>query len=465
MLRHLLLCLIICCAISTSAQTGKAQTGPKDINGATSHRETTHSAGAWYQKLQPSIHHQPRYQPKAGAVILKMDFALYHIYNPNAVKAVQERVKRVDLVYTRYPYHLDEWEVGYDSLMERRFTELHKLLPRAFTDSEVEWRLVLQTDCRNMEEAKGLFHGFSIYSGPNEGPGNGPEDSPGDGLTTTFENPSQIDTLEFPATTDQNPSEIDLPTPPKTAVNTVERSTPESPRAPRFDSVDLEQNLEAAIAIYSGEKTFYDSTCQWVFERHPEWGTKVLIIDWTASMFKHGAQVIHWIEEMGKGDEILGLVFFNDGNDKWDNEKVVGSTGGIYTVEGFDRDSIMAVMKRVSYGGSGGDHRENDLEAVLEAMDWFPEAQEFVLIADNSGPVRDMELLKNVERPLRIIICGVYHDRYEPDYLDIAHQTGGSIHSKDQDLEGLGEIGPFESLEFEEETYILVGGKFKRIIH
>lgn len=432
MLRSLLPLLILLYTLPGKAQTSHANRAIEG-NGAvempTNHGKTRHSTGAWYQKLQPQIHHQPTYQPKAGAVILKMDFALHRIYNPQAVKAVQEKVKRVDLVYTRYPYHLEEWEVGYDSLMERRFTELNKLLPRAFSDPEVEWRLVLQTDCRNMEEAQGLFHGFCIYSGPKE---------------ESLEKEKVFASEEVP-----NPNSNPVP--------------PPVPHSPRFDSIDLEANLKTAIELFSGERTFYDSTCQWVFERNPNWGSKVLIIDWTASMFKHGAQVMHWIEQAGKKDEILGVVFFNDGDDKWDNEKEIGSTGGIYTVEGFDHDSIVAMMERVSYGGSGGDHRENDLEAVMEAMDRFPEADEFVLIADNTGPVRDLTLVKDLERSLRILLCGVYHDRFEPDYLTIAHHTGGSIHTRDQDLEGLGELGQFQKLELTEASYILVRGKFKKL--
>ena len=172
---------------------------------------------------------------------------------------------------------------------------------------------------------------------------------------------------------------------------------------------------------------------------------------------------MHWINEVGREEEVLGVVFFNDGDGKWDNEKEIGQTGGIYAVEGFDHDSILAVMERVSYGGSGGDHRENDLEAVQEAMDLFPEADEFVLIADNSGPVRDIKLLKEIERPVRIILCGVYHDKYETDYLNIAYRTGGSVHTKDRDLNDLADLSQFQVLEFVEASYMLVQGRFKKL--
>lgn len=388
--------------------------------------QSPHGKGAWHQKLQPKVIQQSNYAVEPGGVILKMDFARHKIHNPNAVEGVQEVVKRVDLVYTRYPYHLQEWEVGYDSLMERRYTELNKLLPRAFDGHPVEWRLVLQTDCHNMEEAKSLLHGFCIYSGPAR------EEE----LTRGGEKElSEETTVKLPV----------------------------GPPPSRFDSVDLIGNYERGIELFLGEETFYDSTCQEIFKRNPQWGSKVLIIDWTASMYRHGAQVMHWIEKVGKEEEVLGIVFFNDGDNKWDNEKVVGETGGIYTVDGFDHDSIMSAMERVSFGGSGGDHRENDLEAVREAMDLYPEADEFILIADNSGPVRDMGLLPEIERPLRIILCGVYHDRYEADYLSIAYQTKSSIHTSDIDMVDLSKLGNFQVLEFAETSYILHQGKFKKI--
>ncbi len=268
--------------------------------------QNPHGKGAWHQRLHPKVIQQSNYSVEPGGVVLKMDFARHRVHNPKAVERVEEVIKRVDLVYTRYPYHLEEWEVGYDSLMERRYTELNKLLPRAFQGQAIEWRLILQTDCHNIEEAKSLFHGFCIYSGPaKEG-----ELSRG--------------------------GEVEL---------SVERTVkPPGPPPSRFDSVDLIGNYERGIELFLGEETLYDSTCQEIFKRNSQWGSKVLIIDWTASMFKHGAQVMHWIEEVGKQEEIIGIVFFTDGDNKWDNEKVIGETGGIYSVEGFNHDSIMSVM-------------------------------------------------------------------------------------------------------------------------
>ena len=180
-------------------------------------------------------------------------------------------------------------------------------------------------------------------------------------------------------------------------------------------------------------------------------------------MYRHGAHLLHWLEDIGKEGDVEGVVFFNDGDGKWDDEKEVGATGGLYSLEGFDHDSILAIMERVSFGGSGGDHRENDLEAVLEAMDQFPAADEYILIADNSGPVRDMRLLSQIQRPLRVILCGVYHDEYDTDYLDIVHATGGTLHTRDNDLTDLADLKQFHTLDFPEANYILVRGKFKKV--
>jgi len=365
--------------------------------------------GEYYARLQPEIVEVGRHYP-SGDARLSMDFAKARIHNPAALEGLDSIITQVDLVYTRYPADLETWEVGYDSLMERRFANLEKLLPQAFVTPNVQWRLILQTGCQSQVEAEKLFHGFEIYAGP---------------LT--------------------HEEEEELPKPKQ-----------------RFDSLNLKLTWKSALSLYEGETEFYDSTALNILAAHEEWKQKVLIIDWTASMYRHGAQVLHWLKEQNASD-VLGVVFFNDGDGKWDDDKVVGETGGIYTVEGFAENDVLAAMEAVSWGGSGGDHRENDLEALLEAMDQFPEAEEFILLADNSGPVRDMELMSQIERPFRIILCGVYKDIFETDYLDLARRTNSTLHTLERDLTDLDAIGPMQLLELEQASYQRRKHGFRRV--
>ncbi len=58
---------------------------------------------------------------------------------------------------------------------------------------------------------------------------------------------------------------------------------------------------------------------------------------------------------------------------------------------------------------------------------------ELILIADNNSSVRDIELLKYLDVPVRIILCG-FSTVVHPNYLEIAYHTNGSIHMVEEDI-------------------------------
>jgi hypothetical protein len=154
-------------------------------------------------------------------------------------------------------------------------------------------------------------------------------------------------------------------------------------------------------------------------------------------MYKQGALLVRWQQDHLAESRIRHLVFFNDGDQKFDQEKVIGATGGIYEAAADSIGRMMAAIEAVTMGGDGGDHRENNLEAVLEGLASCPDCEQVILVADNTGPVRDMSLLELVDLPVRVLLCGVYKDEIETDYLQIVAETGGSLHTRDRDISDL----------------------------
>jgi hypothetical protein len=84
--------------------------------------------------------------------------------------------------------------------------------------------------------------------------------------------------------------------------------------------------------------------------------------------------------------------------------------------------------------GAGGDIIENDVEAVIKGADKYKNAKNVILIAHNNAPPRDMEILEKLEKPVRVILCGVLNDKIQPAYINLAFKTRGSIHTMEQDL-------------------------------
>jgi hypothetical protein len=202
----------------------------------------------------------------------------------------------------------------------------------------------------------------------------------------------------------------------------------------------LKTTLSSIKNIIGGKEPFGDSVVFKVFERNQGWTKMLVVNDWTGSMYAYGAQAVRWHRLHLKQPRVGNFVFFNDGNMLPDDEKKIGSTGGMFEVKADSLPPILQTMREVMLSGYGGDEPENDLEALLYAIQKTPDFEQLVLIADNKSAVRDMALLPQIKVPVRIILCGTKKDGgVHPDYLEIARATGGSIHTIEEDIALLSE--------------------------
>jgi len=53
-----------------------------------------------------------------------------------------------------------------------------------------------------------------------------------------------------------------------------------------------------------------------------------------------------------------------------------------------------------------------------------------VLMADNWAPARDITLVKQIKKPVKIVVCGGTVG-VQPDYVTIALETGGGLYFPD----------------------------------
>jgi len=94
------------------------------------------------------------------------------------------------------------------------------------------------------------------------------------------------------------------------------------------------------------------------------------------------------------------------------------------------------LFQLVMMKGGGGDGPENDIEAILAAIEERDEIKEVILIADNYPCVRDISLANRIGIPVRIIVCG-YTKEYgiNPDLVYLAKITNGGVYTIEDDLE------------------------------
>ncbi|HLP53551.1 MAG TPA: hypothetical protein VK151_00910 [Fluviicola sp.] len=193
------------------------------------------------------------------------------------------------------------------------------------------------------------------------------------------------------------------------------------------------------------------------------WKQSILVCDVTASMAPYSAQVLEFIKgQFAKKDtSMTHFVFFNDGNDRKDNAKKVGSVGGIYIARAVTLDEALNNMSEAMKAGTGGDLEENNIEALLKAEAACPTCQSTVLIADNMASPRDMVLVPQLTKPVHVIVCGTSPILNE-DYMNLARATKGTLHFNNKDYSNLHMFEEGATFQVGKETFVVKKGQFVR---
>lgn len=200
---------------------------------------------------------------------------------------------------------------------------------------------------------------------------------------------------------------------------------------------------------------------------------KIIVTDITGSMYPYIEEVMLWHALNLTEGAATKYVFFNDGDSKPDDTKEIGKTGGLYFCQGQIKDfmTLVNVMRLGMRSGGGGDMPENDVEALLMATQKRSKYDEVILIADNYSDMRDFFLIKELKVPVRVILCGIeggegrcsklWADANE-EYLNLAYQTGGSIHTIHDDIYDLAKLAENNTLKIEGIVYVLEKGRFRK---
>jgi hypothetical protein len=220
--------------------------------------------------------------------------------------------------------------------------------------------------------------------------------------------------------------------------------------------------VERLKDMISGKTRVEDKTISTIFDRNKKWKNMLVIADLTGSMSPYTAQLVIWLKLNMIKRETKCFVFFNDGDATPDGKKKIGSTGGIYmgSTDTFEKTAELA-YKTMNAGG-GGDSTENDVEALIKGIEKFGDCEEIVLIADNLSNMRDISLMKDVKRPVRVILCGANYG-INVQYLELARATGGSVHTIEADIVDLMKLKEGQSIKIGKEKFIIQKGKFVKM--
>jgi len=350
-----------------------------------------------------------------------------------------------------------------------RLQHLFAKYPGLAANHTIEWQVVRQTDGAEKDAALKLFHGFIIYyrAAQNKATAKADLIKLKDMLTPEVTTEAKRNGFVTGDTTElRKQYEIEeyttvLKLPVAEALRYMHIDIREKITYKNYDSLFVYLKPSTDSATTSSLKDPEDSTVIKVFDRMP-WNNMLVVTDVTASMYPYSGQLLLWLKLHEDERRIKQFVFFNDGDDKEDDQKVIGSTGGIYTTSSSVFDVVVALLFKTMSNGNGGNIPENNIEALLAGNVACAGCSDIVMIADNASPVSDMALLKQLNKPIHIILCGV-HDAVNTDYLDIARSTGGSIHLAKDDLQQLMTVKEGEQITFHGHQYKITNGKFSLV--
>lgn len=410
-------------------------------------------------------------------------------------------IQRIDLVYTVYKTSPD---FDQEKLNDNRVSQLKKAWP-AVSNNLISWNSYGQNKATNSEDAKAMFHGFYVYYRPIPTKESMEaelayideilfgvlstlaEEKRTDESTTATSNPTAVSDDEkadtevvefadfiigglacFEAVKVRVVGEANF----QMALDSVQElpgfygyssSTAMSLKKNgqltdviwyfRLDSCDL--GAGRSKSAFTIPKDY--SVVEAVFERNPTWTNSLIVMDVTGSMSSYIAKTMSWVKASQDNPKVSAFVFFNDGDLKATHQKVTGNVGGIYSASNSDFNAVYEVMKRTMQNGGGGDCPENNLEATLYGIKRYEDCDEVIMVADNWATPRDLELVAQLKVPIHIILCGADYG-INIEYIQLAIDSGGSIHTIEEDLDTRN-IKPGVAFELGNAFYTIVNGR------
>jgi hypothetical protein len=449
--------------------------------------------------LQANSHQVVKYSfPKeeSGHEVLSLQMPFSSaVFNSPALanRAKGMLIEKVQLIYTtfRVSPSFDQQQLN-----QQRLKNLLSLLPDAFLNPMTEWELVGQTGATSPEEGRNYFHGFVITWRPASSP------------KLIKEEMSSLDSIFMPSKKDHRvgldphetgkdpvSSKLRMLTMPDGSTTILDRDIPEDslwmymkPSDPGYSVVYAKWGDTAhTIVIVEERKEGRKIKRTWKLDDHvsdkpligsdisinlhdPDsvvttvlrrnsWTNMVIVADVTGSMSPYTAQVLAWVPVGLSTGRCSGFVFFNDGDKKNTSDKNIGKTGGIYGIQTQRFDSVYFTMKKTMAAGDGGDLPENPVEATIYSLNHFSNNSEVILVADNFSQPRDLELYEKINRPVHIVLCGA-RGTVNPDYLFLARQTHGSVHTVHDDINNLDQMKDGDVVVVENKHYMLKNEHF-----
>ncbi len=398
----------------------------------------------------------------SNIIYMPMDFSSSQfVKNYSNFKFPKDRVvMTVHLVYTKYR----EVDTFNQPLLNRnRFENLQSVWPELFTTKGIQFKIFEQQSAKTEETAKKLYHGFIIFLKAKVSQAV-KEEKGIIGYTistyrdTIIEIPEKIIYKKRKRYVETG---YYLANDPEKRKEGLKYKTPsiwfrEKEMKVVVDSVIARKIKAKKKRIGKFDKKFLVNTNEYDALTNKTWkGKWGIVTDVTGSMGPYSAQVLLFLKYNAEVLKNSRFTFFNDGNGAPELIKRIGMSGGVYNVNSNHFDTIYRTILTAMENGNGGDIPENNIEAIISACKKWSDIDTILLIADAGAPIKDIVLLKQVKKPVSIVLCGNVDGNVPFDYYLLAKETGGTIIQTNDEIRNLRKYKKGDVIEVGERSYRL----------
>lgn len=393
---------------------------------------------------------------------MPMDFSSSEfVKNYTGFKFPKDRfVMTVHLVYTKYR----EVDTFNQPLLNRnRFENLKTVWPELFSTKGIQFKVFEQNSAKTEEAAKKLYHGFIIFFKAKVSQ-KVKEEKGIIGYTISTYRDSMVWTAEkiiYKKRKRYVETGYYLANDPEKRKDGLKYKTPsiwfrEKETKLVVDSVVARRIKAKKVKVGRFDKRFLQNTNEYDALVNKTWkGKWGIVTDVTGSMGPYSAQVLLFLKYNTDVLKTSRFTFFNDGNGAPELIKRIGSSGGVYNVNSNNFDTIYHTILTAMENGNGGDIPENNIEAIISATKKWTDIDTILMIADAGAPIKDIVLLKQLKKPVSIVLCGNVDGNVPFDYFMLARETGGTIIQTNDEIRNLRKYKKGDVVEVGERTYRL----------
>lgn len=201
-----------------------------------------------------------------------------------------------------------------------------------------------------------------------------------------------------------------------------------------------------------------------LYRNKDQWTAKRIIANIDCSMYQYLDELMVWnySNEHERNNNTYWL--FNGFQNNSKPSDLGNDRRGIFYVPNNDVEGFCKTVDKIVNFSCGGSRLENVVEAlILGAKDKSPE-EELLFIADNYSDVSDLDKLKELHVPVRVLLTASDYGVNE-HYLEIAYRTGGSIHTLHEDIpsRNLQSLRDGEQLHVGKYVYQFFKGRFMKV--